>query len=218
MVRRDDWPLAAQTLRANGIRTRLPFPHWLGKAVSNDCEVDIIFSGGNGLTHVDDLWMARGKPARVLGCLVRLVPPEELLWTKAFVMERERYDGADVQHLLLALAETLDWSHLCWRFRGHERVLLAHVLLFTYVYPGHAHRLPPGLLDRLLATPLVSVNGASAGADADRLCRGTLLSRAQYLPDIDALGFHDARRRPYGPMTEREVRIWTRAINNSKSK
>jgi hypothetical protein len=212
MVRRDDWPMAAHTLRAHGIRTRLPFPHWLGKAASNGYEVDIIFSGGNGLTKVDDVWMSRGKPGRVLGCLVHLAPPEELLWTKAFVMERERYDGADVQHLLLALAEGLDWAHLCWRFRGHERVLLAHVMLFTYVYPGHAHRLPAGLIDRLLTAPPISTNGAGA----DRLCRGTLLSRAQYLPDIEAQGFEDARRPPYGPMTERELRIWTRAINHSK--
>ena len=44
-------------------------------------------------------------------------PAEEMLWSKAFVMERERYDGADVIHLIRSKAEKLDW----------HRVLYAHV-------------------------------------------------------------------------------------------
>src|SRR5687767_11595924 len=51
MIRRADWSRAARALRANGIYTRLSFPHWLGKALSGTSQVDIIFSGGNGLTR-----------------------------------------------------------------------------------------------------------------------------------------------------------------------
>ena len=40
---------------------------------------------------------------------------EETLWSKAFVMERERYDGADVAHLILAHGERLDWDTPVWR-------------------------------------------------------------------------------------------------------
>ena len=33
-----------------------------------------------------------------------LLAPEKIILTKAFVMERERYDGADIAHLLLHCA------------------------------------------------------------------------------------------------------------------
>ena len=67
-------------------------------------------------------------PERVLDVPVRLIPAEEMIWSKAFVMERERYDGADVAHILRACAETLDWPRLLQRFDGHWRVLLQHLV------------------------------------------------------------------------------------------
>lgn len=206
MIRRRDWSAAARALRANGIYTRLSFPHWLGKAIAGTSLVDIIFSGGNGLTRVDDEWLERAVPARVLGFNVLLTPPEEMLWSKAFVMERERYDGADVLHLMLARAESLDWEHLCNRFRGHEPVLLSYVILFRWVYPGEAARLPVWVLPRLLEACDPQRSPSS------RLCRGTLVSRAQYLVDVEKWGFADARRPPFGVMTDREYAIWTNAI------
>jgi hypothetical protein len=45
----------------------------------------------------------------VLGVPVRLCPPEEIIWSKAFIMERERYDGADISHLIRACQGRLDW-------------------------------------------------------------------------------------------------------------
>ena len=29
-----------------------------------------------------------------------VVPAEEMIWSKAFIQERERFDGADIHHLL----------------------------------------------------------------------------------------------------------------------
>jgi hypothetical protein len=206
MIRRSDWPATAHALRASGLYTRLPFPHWLGKAISGDAEVDVIFSSGNGVAVVDDDWFARGIPARVLGFQVSLCAPEELLWSKAFVMERERFDGADVLHLTLTAGASFDWSRLFHLFRGHERVLLAHLLLFGYVYPGEASIVPAFVLEHLAAAPIASP------IPHTRLCRGTLLSRAQYLVDIEKWGYADARLPPFGKITPRENAIWTRAI------
>ena len=59
-----------------------------------------------------------------------------MIWTKAFVMERERYDGGDVAHLLLKCSEQLDWHRLVSRFDSHWRVLLSHLILFGYIYPS----------------------------------------------------------------------------------
>jgi len=45
-----------------------------------------------------------------------------------------------------------------------------------------------------------------------RVCRGTFLSRAQYLVDIEEWGYADARRFPNGTMSAEEISTWTEAI------
>jgi hypothetical protein len=45
------------------------------------------------------------------------------------------------------------------------------------------------------------------------LCRGTLLSREQYLWDI-AHGWKDARLPPTGHMSKGDIAIWTKAIRD----
>jgi hypothetical protein len=206
MIERRHWRAAVHALRARGISTRLSFPHWLGKAIAPGAQVDIIFSSGNGLCDVDEAWFRHAEPARVLGFDVRLAPPEELIWSKAFVMERERFDGADVLHLIRAMGRALSWPRLCARFDRHEAVLAAHLLLFAYVYPGSIDVVPSGLVDTLLA------RAADARAPAD-WCRGTFLSRAQYLTDVTTGGLLDPRQRPDGPLTLLEIDRWTNAID-----
>jgi hypothetical protein len=212
MIQRRDWPAAARALRAAGIYARLPFPHWLGKAVNGSAQVDIIFSSGNALVSVEPDWFDRAARGHVLGSDVLICPPEELLWSKSFVMERERFDGADVNHLILKAGPGFDWTHLCERYLGHERVLLAHLLLFGYVYPTEADIVPAWVLRHLAVA-------SAAGAPGDaKLCRGTLLSRAQYLVDIEQWGFVDARLPPFGRITRRENTIWTNAIKEHWSR
>jgi hypothetical protein len=48
-----------------------------------------------------------------------------------------------------------------------------------------------------------------------KVCQGTLLSRAQYLVDIDEWGYEDARLAPRGAMTQDQVAEWTLAIDRS---
>lgn len=207
MIRREDWPSVARALRLAGIFTRLSYPHWLGKALAGPAQVDIIFSSGNAIASVDDEWFRRSVPARVLGYEVALAPPEELLWSKAFLMERERFDGADVLHLILRAGPTLDWDHLVARFQGHERVLLAHLVLFSYAYPNEIGIVPRGVMKRLSSAP------NRRGIAGIRLCRGTLLSRAQYLVDVRDWGYRDARLPPFGNLSPGDTDRWTRAIH-----
>ena len=74
----------------------MPFPHWLGKIHRGEHFMDMIFSSGNGVARVDDLWFEHAPKTNVLGVIVRLSPVEEMIWSKAFIQERERFDGADV--------------------------------------------------------------------------------------------------------------------------
>ena len=206
MIEEDSWPRLARALRAAGIHTRRTFPHWLGKALAPTGQVDVIFNGGSGLTPVDAEWFTHAVRATVLGFQVRLCPVEELIWSKAFIMERERFDGADVLHLIQARVDHLDWRRLRRRFIGHEAVLRAHLILFQYVYPSLADRVPAWLDADLADRP------DEVPTDPP-LCRGTYLSRAQYLVDVEEWGYRDARLAPFGAMTAREWLTWTNAID-----
>jgi hypothetical protein len=192
-----------------GLRTELPYPHWLGKAHCDpDHFVDVIFNAGNGAAPVDAEWFAHASPGIVMGVPVAIVPVEETLWSKAFVMERERFDGADVTHLLLACADSLDWMRLLRRFADRWRVLYAHLVLFGFVYPDEAHRIPSWVM-RELGERLEREE--SHPAPHEHVCRGTLLSREQYLPDLER-GWGDARLPPSGMMDAEAIAIWTDAI------
>ena len=208
-IRRADCDAALTTLTTFGYRTELPYPHWLAKVHGGDDVIDLIFNSGNGIAAVDDEWLAHGIPAQVLGTDVLLCPVEEMIWNKAFVMERERYDGADVAHLLRASAGHLDWPRLLRRFATDLPVLLSHLILFTYIYPGERERLPAGLLEELLGRIQ-----AEPVTEADRhLCRGTLLSRAQYLVDVCDWNYRDARLDQRCTMSDTDVSEWSAAAD-----
>jgi hypothetical protein len=118
-VTRDDVDAALSLLEARGYKTALTFPHWLGKATYNDRFVDLIFSSGNGIARVDELWFDHAAHDTIFGVPIRLCPAEEMIWSKAFVQERERFDGADVLHLIRARGPELAWDRLLMRFAEH---------------------------------------------------------------------------------------------------
>jgi hypothetical protein len=180
-VRPGDASRALGALGRAGYRTEMTFSHWLGKAFSGDDFVDVIFSSGNGLCPVDDEWFAHAIPLERGGNLP-LCPAEELVWQKAFIMERERFDGADVNHVLRARGPVLDWDRLLRRFGPYWRVLLSHLVLFTFVYPAEQDRIPSRILDELLSRWRQETNAADA---EEKVCRGTLLSRMEYLSDTE---------------------------------
>lgn len=211
-VRRPDYDRTMEVLAAAGYATELTFPHWLGKASCEHGYVDVIFSSGNGVATVDDAWFQHAAAGEALGVPVKLCPAEETIWSKAFIMERERYDCADIMHLLLACAEKLDWMRLLKRFGTHWRVLFSYLCLFGFIYPAERARIPAwvmrgcmGLLEREMRA-----------AGPVRVCQGTLLSREQYLIDIQRWGFLDIRHTNASTMTPDDIALWTDAIAGSK--
>jgi hypothetical protein len=131
-VRRADLSSLLEWLSDKGFLTEFSFPHWLAKVFSGRDFIDIIFSSGNGVCAVDDSWFEHSVPGETLGMKVNLCPAEELIWSKTFVMERERYDGADVAHVIRARGDRLDWPRLLRRFETHWHVLLSHLILFRF--------------------------------------------------------------------------------------
>jgi hypothetical protein len=211
-LRRSDVDRAMSALRDAGYRTELTFPHWLGKAWQHEDFVDLVFNSGNGICTVDDGWFDHSVETQVLGMPVRIVPCEELVWQKAFVMERERFDGADIMHVLRARAEQIDWDRLMTRFGERWALLYTYLVFFSFVYPSEARRLPSSVLDELARRHAET----RAAASVDRVCQGTLVSRGQYLLDIGQYGYADARLAPRGGMSAEDAIFWTWAIDHVK--
>ena len=212
-IRRDDYARISEALLQGGYQAELTFPHWLAKVHANDAYVDLIFSSGNGISEVDDAWFVHAGDAQVLDVPVKICPAEEMIWSKAFVMERERFDGADIAHLLRARGKQLDWQRLFHRFESHWRILLAHLTLFGFIYPAHRDLVPAAIMDELLERMRHETRASPPQHD---ICLGTLLSREQYLFDIERQGFQDGRLVPFGKMSAYETSIWTQAIPDKR--
>ena len=211
-VRPEDRERALDDLSKIGYQTEIVFPHWLAKATCGQHYIDVIFNSGNGIGGVDDEWFRHAIEDEFLGVPIKLCPIEETIWSKAFVMERERYDGADVAHLFLARGGELNWLRLLRRFGPYWRLLLSHVILFGFIYPGERLPMPEWIIDDLLQRLRDEM---TAPAQPAPVCQGTLLSREQYLVDLRR-GYQDARLVPMGTMTETDADLWTAAIGKVK--
>ena len=198
-VRPQDRDRCLSTLTAAGYKTEFFMPFWIAKALHGQAFIDILYNSGNGICVVDDEWMASARPVRVHGYGSRLVAPEDQLWSKAFVMDRDRFDGTDVIHLILARGSQFDWQRLLRRFKGHERVLLAHLILFGYAYPSERGIVPAWVTDRLQAIV------RDEQPIEEKIVMGPNLAQKGYGTALNVWGFTDGRLKPHGPLTPEEV-------------
>jgi hypothetical protein len=211
-VRPRDVQRIVDVLNRTGFKTEMAYSHWLAKAHHGDKFIDVIFSSGNGVAEVDDEWLAHAVDEEVLTVPVRLCPAEEMIWSKALIMERERYDGADVAHLFRHCSGLLNWERLVRRFGNNWRVLFSHLILFGFIYPGERSLIPSAVIKDLQARLAAELDVPTRDS---KVCQGTLLSRSQYLVDVDEWGYEDARLEPRGSMTEQQVAEWTASIDKT---
>lgn len=189
-LRRQDVPRAMEALASVSFQTSMLDPIWIAKAyASDDYFADLIFSSGNGVAVVDDLWMQRAAAGVIHGLPILVAPPEEIIWSKAFVCERERFDGTDVNHLILARGKQMDWDHLLARFGEYWEVLLAHLVMYRFAYPGQRDHVPERVWKELMGRAARLENEP----ENKRLCRGMLIARGQYQVDVEHWGYQDAR-------------------------
>jgi hypothetical protein len=208
MIRPSDVAAVLRICQAAGYEAGYAFSHWLAKVRSPKGVVDIIFGSSNGLCEVDEEWFETSPRAEILETVVRLVPPEEMIWQKAYVMERERFDGADVAHLLFSCCKQLCWKKMLIRFGADWRVLLSHLVLFGFIYPENRGVIPRDVLSDLLSR---FIKEEQDRPGAEPICNGTLLSRVQYRYDVTVRGLQDARLMERCRISAEELNIWDNA-------
>jgi hypothetical protein len=212
-MRPRDVERALSTLAAAGYDTEITFPSWLVKATCESDNIDIIFNSANGITPVDDSWFTYAAKAELLGTTLLLCPIEELIWSKGFVMGRERNDSADVAHLLYAHSARLDWDRLLWRFGPRWRVLLSHLVLFGFVYPSERDRIPAWVIEQLVGSLQAEL---VTPAPQTRVCHGTVLSWDQYLGDVEDAGYLDGRLAPWGTLDQKDIAHITETLQGER--
>lgn len=184
-----DYPRLVRAAVAAGAHAEVEDERWIAKVRRGDYFCDIIFGSANLITPVTEAWFEQPHTDRLCGVSVRLVPPTELIWSKAFIQDRGRFDGNIIAQLILKQHHRIDWKRLLGYMEQHWEALLTHVLRFRYIYPSERHAIPDWLLDELLGR---LADQRAMPRPQLRACRGRLFSRDDFELDIGRWGFADA--------------------------
>jgi hypothetical protein len=186
----DAVPRAFEVLVQEGFDTYIQDPVWLAKARRGDYFVDLITGVGNATLTVEQLWIDRAVEDEVLGIRCKVLPAEEMIASKLFVTRRERFDGADIAHLLKACARGLDWGRLRKLTAPHWQILYWQLVLFAYIYPTHAGDVPADTWRDLAERFQKSITMPQA----IQPFRGTLIDPRMFAIDVNEWGERDLYR------------------------
>ncbi|PSH04481.1 MAG: hypothetical protein CXZ00_06560 [Acidobacteria bacterium] len=189
-ITHEDIPQALGLLGAEGFETEICDAVWLCKARRGNYFVDLITGMSNGVLFVQHDWFERATDAEVLGVKVKVLAPEELIASKLFVTRRERFDGADITHIIHGTVGKLDWERILSLIGEHWMVLLWALVLYQYVYPGHSAFVPRALWSDLLSR----LHAELDHPDPSAAFRGSLIDEKMFAIDVDEWGMTDLNR------------------------
>lgn len=175
--------------KERGFDVQVVDERWLYRVTRGEMFVDIITNMPTSSTHVNDEWFTDAPEARLFDTKVRLVPPTQFIWSKIFVADRYRYDGADVNHMILKRSADIDWKQLISDMELYWEVLLMAVLNFRFVYPSERDVIPRWVIDELLERLSAQLDMPAA---EKRVCRGRIFSPRDYTIDVTEWGFSEA--------------------------
>jgi hypothetical protein len=173
-------PCAVACLQHNGFETEICDQVWLAKAHRDDFYVDLITGMSNAALVVENSWLDRARPALLCGVETRVLAPEELIASKLFVTRRERFDGADIVHIIYRTEGRLDWNRLIDIVGEHWEILFWDLVLFHYVYPAQSQYVPDSLWQDLIGRFLDAVNRP----DPHARFRGSLVDEFMFAIDL----------------------------------
>ncbi|RZL05553.1 MAG: hypothetical protein EOO89_26180, partial [Pedobacter sp.] len=177
-----EYPRIMKHFAEKGFKTQLYDVRSLAKIFKGEYFIDLIFDTVNNICTVDDSWYEHAVEGEFAGVKVKFLPPEELIWCKIYVQNRERYDGADVNHIIMRYGKKLDWKRILFRMDPHWHLLLAQILQFQFVYPSEYHDIiPKWLFDELMIRAHEQYDLPPAW---EKVCRGPIIDQTQYQVDI----------------------------------
>lgn len=182
---------AMKFLQQRGFECEVADPVWLAKAHRGDFFVDLITGMSTGTVMVDRTWVERGTSSEIFGVPVKMLGPEELIASKLFVTRRERFDGADIAHVIYGTHGKLDWDRLYQLVGEHWRLLFWHLVLYQYAYPAHVDFVPQEVWRDLLGRFREEVEHPDPRAEF----RGSLIDPLMFAIDVDEWALPDLNTR-----------------------
>jgi Nucleotidyl transferase of unknown function (DUF2204) len=185
-------------LQAAGFECKVWDPVWLAKAHQGDFFVDLITGMSNAVVVVDNSWIEHASPAMVVGVETKVLAAEELIASKIFVTRRERFDGADIAHVIYGTQGKLDWDRILQLADDNWEMVFWAVVLFRYIYPAQTTYVPGRVWDDLIGRFINAVKNP----DPNARFRGSLIDENQFAIDVqewqldDILAEYRARRTP----------------------
>lgn len=176
-----EYPKIMKELADSGYEVELTDSRWLAKAFKEDHFIDFIFSTVNNLCTVDDSWFEHAAEGTLLDVRVKYVAPEELFWCKMYVLNRDHYDGADMNHLILKKGKDMNWKRIMNKLDQHWHLVLSQFLNFQFVYPSQLDVIPRWLFDDLLQK---AKDQYDIPVSKEKVCLGPLIEHSEYNVDI----------------------------------
>ena len=125
---------------------------WIYRSFKNDCIVDIIWAMANQRAQVDDAWFTRpGSTVRIRGEELRVLPMEEFMWCKFYILQRDHCDWTDIFNLLYCNGNHIDWDHLLNRLDEDVGLLKGLLTVYRWLCPKMANALPRSLWEKIEA-------------------------------------------------------------------
>ena len=186
-VKAADVPAALEHLCKQGFRCETLDPVWLSKAHRGEYFVDLISGMSNAVIMVDDSWMRRTQPSVIAEVQSQIISAEDLIASKLFVLRRERFDGADIAHIIYRTKGQLEWERILELACEHWEIVLWALMLFRYVYPAHTDYVPATLWQDLLSRYMHLVQHPDPNAPF----RGSLVDENIFSIDVKDWGLED---------------------------
>ena len=128
---------------------------WIYRSVKSGVIVDIIWAMANQRAQVDNKWFDHASLAEVRGERLHVLPLEELMWCKLYIMQRDHCDWIDIFNLTYAKGQQVDWDRLIKRLGEDTPLLCAMLQVFCWLCPRRGSQLPESLWRRLkMANPV----------------------------------------------------------------
>jgi hypothetical protein len=116
--------------------------HWIYRGFRDGILVDAIWAMANRRAMVDDEWFEHAPALAIRGMKAGVVPPEEMVWGKLYVLQKDRCDWPDLLNILEVSGPALDWRRLLDRLEADTPLLAAALQVFAWLSPERARELP----------------------------------------------------------------------------
>jgi hypothetical protein len=156
---------------------------WIYRAHIGNKIVDVIWQAANKIGVVEASWRDRAVEGEMAGAPTWFASVEDLIWLKAFIVQRERCDWPDILNLIAAAEGRLDWEALIDRFGPHWVLLQSIIHLFDWTCPQYSDYVPGAVRRELRRRLHAQQRGELAADDEDETCRWQLLDSRPWFVD-----------------------------------